>query len=85
MPYAARAAGTIVEALEGMFEGRSRKDLRRLVIGGRVLVNGAVVTDPRAAVKAGDTLECTRAGRPARHGPPPPAWRGSRRCWPRTS
>jgi 23S rRNA pseudouridine1911/1915/1917 synthase len=63
MPYRARAAGTLLEVLGGMFEGRSRKDLRHLVRDGRVSVNGTRVDDPQAAVAEGDAIECHRQGR----------------------
>jgi len=63
MAYRVRTRGTILEALELMFQGRSRRDLRRLVSDERVVVEGSVVTDPRAIVEAGDTVECVRFGR----------------------
>ena len=65
MPYRARTPGTLLEALAGMFEGRSRKDLRRLIRDGRVSVNGTRVEDPAAAVEAGAAIECHRQGRAA--------------------
>jgi 23S rRNA pseudouridine1911/1915/1917 synthase len=46
-----------------MFRGRSRKDLRRLIAGERVRVNGAVVRDARALLAEGDIIECARSGR----------------------
>lgn len=54
----------MLEALEGMFEGRSRKDLRRLLSREEVRVDGTVVTDPKAVVEAGAAIECVRRGRP---------------------
>jgi 23S rRNA pseudouridine1911/1915/1917 synthase len=65
MPYRARTSETLLDALAGMFEGRSRKDLRRLIRDGRVSVNGARVEDPAAAVEAGAAIEWHRQGRAA--------------------
>ena len=65
MPYRTRTPGTLLDALAGMFEGRSRKDLRRLIRDGRVSVDGARVEDPAAAVEAGAAIECHRQGRAA--------------------
>ena len=65
MPYRARTSEPLLDALAGMFEGRSRKDLRRLIRDGRVSVDGARVEDPSAAVEAGAAIECHRQGRAA--------------------
>ena len=65
MPYRTRTPATLLDALSGMFEGRSRKDIRRLIRDGRVSVNGVRVEDPAAAVEAGAALECHRQGRAA--------------------
>ncbi len=65
MSYRAREPGTLFDALQGMFLGRSRKDLRRLLHDQRVLVNGKPVTDTRGLVKEGDVIDCVRSGRPA--------------------
>jgi 23S rRNA pseudouridine1911/1915/1917 synthase len=64
MPYRARTAQTLLEALEQIFEGRSRKDLRRLLADERVRVNDAVATDPRLPLLEGDAVDCVRFGRP---------------------
>ena len=64
MPYRARGAQTLLEALERIFEGRSRKDLRRLLADERVRVNDAVATDPRLVLGEGDAVDCVRFGRP---------------------
>lgn len=64
MPYQARTAESLLQSLERMFQGRSRKDLRRLLAEERVLVNGDVVTDGKAAVKAGDSVDCVSFGKP---------------------
>jgi 23S rRNA pseudouridine1911/1915/1917 synthase len=64
MSYRVRTSCTLLEALELMFQGRSRKDLRRLLSQERVLVDGAVLTDPRAPVKEGAAIECVQFGRP---------------------
>jgi 23S rRNA pseudouridine1911/1915/1917 synthase len=61
--YRAKVPGSLLEALERMFAGRSRRDLRRLLHDQRVELNGQVATNPRAEVKAGDVIECTRFGR----------------------
>lgn len=64
MPYRVRTSCTLLDALEHMFQGRSRRDLRRLLSEDRILVDGAVVTDPRTVVEAGAAVECLRFGRP---------------------
>ncbi|HVR72911.1 MAG TPA: RluA family pseudouridine synthase [Planctomycetota bacterium] len=63
MGYRVQAEGTLVDALERMFQGRSRRDLRRLIHDGRVMRNGARIEDHRASVKAGDLIDCTSFGK----------------------
>jgi 23S rRNA pseudouridine1911/1915/1917 synthase len=64
MPYRARSDETLLEALEHIFQGRSRKDLRRLLADERVRVNGTVVSDAKTVLHEGDAVECVRFGRP---------------------
>jgi 23S rRNA pseudouridine1911/1915/1917 synthase len=49
-----------------MFEGRSKKDLKRLVREGRVTVNGASIKDLFRPVNEGDSIECASGSGPAR-------------------
>lgn len=63
MGYRVQLEVTLVDALERMFEGRSRRDLRRLIHDGRVMRNGARVEDHRAPVKSGDIIDCTSFGK----------------------
>ena len=63
MPYHAKRDSTLLETLEAMFAGRSRRDLRQLVRDGKVLVNGAAAQDLRSPIRVGDTIECREFGR----------------------
>lgn len=63
MPYRARSRETLLDSLENMFQGRSTRDLRRLLAQEKVLVNGRVVTDARALIAPGDSVECVRFGK----------------------
>ncbi len=64
MPYRVRTTETLLQSLERMFQGRSKKDLRRLLSEERVQVNGSVVTDSKAAVNEGDSVDCVKFGKP---------------------
>jgi 23S rRNA pseudouridine1911/1915/1917 synthase len=64
MPYRVRSPCTLLTALEGMFAGRSRKDLRRLILDRRVLLNGLPAAGPHLEVKEGDLIEVAPYGRP---------------------
>ncbi len=64
MPYRARTSETVLQSLEQMFQGRSMKDLRRLLAEERIVVNGKVVTDGKALLKEGDGVDCLRFGKP---------------------
>src|SRR5215470_16118841 len=66
MPYRVRSRGSLIESLQGMFQGRSKRALRRLLQDGRVTVNGVPLKDPCAAVQEGDEIDCLRVGRPTR-------------------
>ena len=57
---------SLLEALEAMYAGRSRRDLRELVRDGRVRVDGREqsLADLRAVVRGGALVECARFGRP---------------------
>jgi 23S rRNA pseudouridine1911/1915/1917 synthase len=61
--FRVREPQTLFAALEAMFSGRSRRDLRRLLRDERVRVNGDTVTDPERSVAPGDRVECARFGR----------------------
>ena len=60
MPYRVRSQGPLIESLQKIFEGRSKKDLRRLVREGRVTVNGNLVKDASTPVSEGEWIECAR-------------------------
>jgi len=64
MPYRASTPEPLLQSLERMFRGRSRKDLRRLAADERILVDGKVVTDLKAIVPEGSTVECAGFGKP---------------------
>jgi len=59
-----RARGSLLDALQQMFQGRSRRDLRRLLRDGRIQLNGIPAADSGAAVAEGDVVTCTPFGRP---------------------
>ena len=61
--YRVKARGALLEALEQMFAGRSRRELRRLLHDQRLTLNGQLVSSFRVEVKAGDQIECSRFGR----------------------
>lgn len=63
MPHRVRAPASLLEVLEEMFRGRSRRDLRRLIQEERVLVNGEVARDPARPLSEGDAVDCARFGR----------------------
>lgn len=67
--HRAEQESSILEALEAMYPGRSRKSLRSLLGDHRIRLNGEVVVRADSAVQEGDEIECSEFGKPLRAHP----------------